>query len=383
MSITSIYTYRSNAIRIITGDVLRKIISLLPVIFTLFITVSIISCGEDESIEILSVDPPNGTTISIDSTITVTFNLSPDNLTVSHGEVTQNEETITISGPFSLGKLEVELNWDGGNRRIIYTVEKDAGIPEGMVLIPEGEFQLGSISGDAGNVEQEGNTVYINAFYIDIYEVTNAQYKEFVDANPDWKKDSINPRFHDGNYLVNWTNDSFPNGKADHPVNYVSWYAASAYAQWVNKRLPTEAEWEKAARGGVEGQKYPWGNSIDDSKVNYSLNVGITGSTTPVGDYPPNGYELYDMIGNVLEWCLDKYDKDYYVDPQRDNPFSDAVSIEEVANNYKSIGTSRSLRGGSWVESGRPRITITYRRGNDPASTSHLTGFRCAKSIKQ
>lgn len=366
----------------LTGDVLRKIISSLTIILTFLITVSIIGCGEDESIEIQSVDPPNGTTISIDSSITVTFNLPPENLTVSHGEVTHNEETVTITGPFSVGKLELELNWDGGNRRIIYTVETDADIPEGMELIPEGEFQLGSVSGEAGSVQQIGNTVNINAFYIDKYEVTNAQYKEFVDANPDWNKDNISQRFHDGNYLVNWTDNSFPNGKADHPVIYVSWYGASAYAQWVNKRLPTEAEWEKAARGGLEGQRYPWGNTIDDSKVNYSLNVGITGSTTPVGDYPPNGYELYDMIGNVLEWCLDEYDKDYYNDPQNDNPFSGNGSIEEVANNYKSINSSRSLRGGSWVESGQPRITITYRRGNDPANTSHLTGFRCAKSVK-
>jgi len=366
----------------LTGDVLRKIISSLTIILTFLITVSIIGCGEDESIEIQSVDPPNGTTISIDTSITVTFNLPPENLTVSHGEVTHNEETVTITGPFSVGKLELELNWDGGNRRIIYTVETDADIPEGMELIPEGEFQLGSVSGEAGSVQQIGNTVNINAFYIDKYEVTNAQYKEFVDANPDWNKDNISQRFHDGNYLVNWTDNSFPNGKADHPVIYVSWYGASAYAQWVNKRLPTEAEWEKAARGGLEGQRYPWGNTIDDSKVNYSLNVGITGSTTPVGDYPPNGYELYDMIGNVLEWCLDEYDKDYYNDPQNDNPFSGNGSIEEVANNYKSINSSRSLRGGSWVQSGQPRITITYRRGNDPANTSHLTGFRCAKSVK-
>lgn len=361
---------------------MKKKIFLLPIILTLFISVSIIGCGEDESIEIQSVDPPNGTTISTDSTITIIFNLPPDNLTVSHGEVTHNEETITVSGPFSLGKLELELNWDGGNRRITYTVEKEADIPEGMVLIPEGEFQLGSVSGEAGSVQQKGSPVYINAFYIDKYEVTNAQYKEFVDANPDWTKDNISSRFHDGNYLVNWTNNSFPGDKANHPVIYVSWYGASAYAQWVNKRLPTEAEWEKAARGGVEGQKYPWGNIIDDSKVNYSLNVGITGSTTPVGDYPPNGYELYDMIGNVLEWCLDEYDKDYYDEPEKDNPFSGDVSIEGTANNYKSINSSRSLRGGSWVQSGQPRITITYRRGNDPASTSHLTGFRCAKSVK-
>ena len=354
---------------------------LLPIILIFIITFSIIGCGEDDPVEIQSVDPSNGSTISTDTTITVIFNHPPDKLTVSHGEFTSADKTVTISGPFTVGRLELELTWDGGNRRITYTVENNTRIPEGMVLISEGEFMLGSISGETGNVQQRGHTVHLDSFYIDIYEVTNERYKKFVDVNPNWHKDRINSRFHDGNYLAYWANNTYPSEKEDHPVVYISWYAAAAYAEWVDKRLPTEAEWEKAARGGVEGQKYPWGNIIDDSKANYSLNVGITGSTTPVGDYPPNGYELYDMIGNVLEWCLDEYDKDYYDDPSSENPFVGASSIEDVVNNFKDINTSRALRGGSWVANGQPRITITYRRGNDPTSTSHLTGFRCAKSI--
>lgn len=343
---------------------------------------SIIGCGEDDTVEIQSVDPSDGSSISTDATITVSFNRAPQNLeVVSKGKVTTSDNTITISGPFPIGKFDIELTWEDGNRRLTFTVENKVVIPEGMVLIPEGEFQLGSVSGEAGTVEQPGHTVYLDAFYMDKYEVTNAEYKKFVDANPEWQKGTIASGFHDGNYLVNWDGNTYPSGKANHPVVSVSWYAAAAYADWVNKRLPTEAEWEKAARGSVEGQKYPWGNSIDDSKANYSLNVGLTGNTTPVGDYPPNGYGLYDIVGNVLEWCLDTYDKDFYDDPPNNNPIAGDDGIEEVVDNFKNIISSRALRGGSWSESGQPRVWITYRRGNEPARTSHLIGFRCAKSV--
>ncbi len=354
----------------------------LAIIFLCLFTFFIIGCGEDDSVEIQSVDPPDGSTISTEATITVSFNRSPQNLEVaSEGKVVTADNTITISGPFPIGKFDVELTWENGNRRLTFTVENQVVIPEGMALIPEGEFQLGSISGAGGSVEQPGHTVYLDAFYMDKYEVTNAEFKKFVDANPEWQKGTIASRFHDGNYLVNWGENTYPSGKADHPIVSVSWYAAAAYADWVNKRLPTEAEWEKAARGGVEGQKYPWGNTIDDDKANYSLNVGLTGNTTRVGDYPSNGYDLYDIVGNVLEWCLDTYDKDFYDDPPDNNPIAGNDNIDEIIESFKNIKSSRALRGGSWVESGQPRIWITYRRGNDPARTSHLIGFRCAKSL--
>ncbi len=356
----------------------------IAIILVHLFAVSMVGCGEDDSVELQSVDPPDGSTIPTDASIAVNFSGTPQNLSVSKGEVVTSDNTATISGPFPLGTLEIELTWEGGNRRLIYTVADQVGesaVPEGMVLIPEGEFQLGSISGEEGNVEQPGYKVFLDAFYMDKYEVTNADYKKFVDANPEWQKETIASRFHDGNYLVNWDGNAYPSEKADHPVVSVSWYAAAAYANWVNKRLPTEAEWEKAARGGVEGQKYPWGNSVDDSKANYTLNVGFTGSTTPVGDYPPNGYGLFDIVGNVLEWCLDTYDKGYYDDPPNKNPIAGADSIEEVLENLKNITSSRALRGGSWVENGQPRVWITYRRGNEPARTSHLIGFRCAKSV--
>ena len=116
--------------------------------------------------------------------------------------------------------------------------------PDGMVLIPAGEFEMGSDTGK--NNERPVHTVYLDAFYMDMYEVTNAQYKVFIEANPEWQKENIPPAFHDGVYLRLWDGNTYPEGKADHPVIYVSWYAAMAYAEWAGKRLPTEAEWEKA-----------------------------------------------------------------------------------------------------------------------------------------
>ena len=130
--------------------------------------------------------------------------------------------------------------------------------PEGMVPIPAGEFQMGSVDPEAANDEQPVHTVYVNAFFMDKYETTNSEYQKFVLANPHWGKDQIDKAFHDGDYLKQWNGNAYPIGKANHPVSGVSWYAAMAYALWKGKRLPTEAEWEYAARGGLAGQKYPW-----------------------------------------------------------------------------------------------------------------------------
>ncbi len=363
---------------------LNKKLFYLSIILVHLFTTLIIGCGEDDPIEIESVNPPDGSIINTDTTITVSFSNAPVNLAISKGQVNTSGNTATISGPFTLGQLNIELSWEGGNRQLTYTVEAEAmddEVPEGMVLIPEGEYKMGSLTGEAGNVEVPGHVVFIDAFYMDIYEVTNASYKKFIDDNPEWQQDQIDSKYHDGNYLANWSDNSYPIGKENHPVVSISWYAAVAYARWIGKRLPTEAEWEKAARGGVESQKYPWGNSIDESKANYTLNVGLTGSTTPVGDFPANDYGLHDMIGNVLEWCSDKYDRNFYENPPKSNPIGGTESIQEIIDNYLDIDTSRSIRGGSWVESGQPRVWITYRRGNETSRTSHLIGFRCVKSV--
>ena len=242
-----------------------------------------------------------------------------------------------------------------------------------MVLIPAGEFQMGSNNGE--NDEKPVHTVYVDAFYMDVYEVTNAQFKAFVDANPQWRKDQIPRKYHGGSYLYHWSGNHYPNGKDNHPVVYVSWYAAMAYAQWAGKRLPTEAEWEKAARGGLQGQTYPWGNTIDASQANYGRNPG---STTSVGSYGANGYGLYDMAGNVWEWCVDVYQENFYaVSPPR-NP----VSGGSIAPPYLTDQTnsSRVLRGGSWLNDAL-YLRVAYRYWNSPTNTCGNFGFRCARAV--
>ena len=249
-------------------------------------------------------------------------------------------------------------------------------VPEGMVSIPASEFQMGSNDPEADNDEQPVHTVSIDAFFMDKYEVTNLEYQQFVLANPDWQKDRIDGGFHDGRYLKHWTGNEYPSGKADHPVVYVSWYAAMAYAQWTGKRLPTEAEWEYAARGGLSGKKYPWGDGIDSSKANYDRNVK---DTTAVGKYPPNKYGLYDMAGNVWEWCLDEYNEDFYFSSPRNNPLSGANSLNWVMNNFTSVKTARVLRGGSWSYT-PGYLRVASRGWPAPAFTVNIGGFRCARA---
>ena len=242
-----------------------------------------------------------------------------------------------------------------------------------MALIPAGRFQMGSRNGDFD--EKPVHTVYVDAFYIDKYEVTNAQYKQFVDANPEWRKQRIPRAYHNGSYLSDWNVNDYPIGKGEHPVTYVSWYAAMAYAQWAGKRLPTEAEWEKAARGGAVGQRYPWGNSIDSGKANYGTNIG---GTTRVGNYPANNYGLYDMAGNVREWCLDAYQGGFYKSSHRRNPLAGGT-LSEVVARFTNLKGSRVLRGGSWgSQAGGTRVAD--RLGYAPTYAYPYVGFRCVKS---
>ena len=246
----------------------------------------------------------------------------------------------------------------------------------GMVLIPAGEFQMGSNAPEAYNNEQPVHPVYVDAFFMDEYEVTNLEYQKFVLANPRWSKDRIERGFYDGYYLYSWNGNDYPGGKANHPVVAVSWYAAMAYAVWVEKRLPTEAEWEYAARGGLSGKAYPWGDVIDSGKANYGGNVG---DTTAVGKYPPNGYGLYDMAGNVWELCLDEYDSGFYAHSQRNNPISGANSADWVIINFTNVTTSRVLRGGSWYNV--PRfLRAAARVWGSPSAAGDDVGFRCARS---
>ena len=261
------------------------------------------------------------------------------------------------------------------------TVPQQPPAPEGMVLIPAGEFEMGSEDAEARPNEQPIHTVYIDAFYMDTHEVTNLDYKKFVLANRQWQKGRIPKALHNGNYLKHWTGNNYPTGKANHPVTYVSWYAAMAYAKWAGKRLPTEAEWEKAARGGKSGLKYPWGNTVSSGRANYGRHIG---DTTAVGKYPANGYGLYDMVGNVWEWCLDASDENFYFSSPRRNPLSDVNTLSNanlIIDDYTNAKSSRVLRGGSWFFSAAV-VRVAYRASlTAPTVTSNDFGFRCARSV--
>ena len=290
------------------------------------------------------------------------------------------------------------------------------------MLIPAGTFQMGSADEDARDNEQPVHTVHLDAFYMDTYEVTNAQFKAFVDANPHWQKDRIEDRFHDrdylGDYLGGWSGNNYLSGKANHPVTDVNWYAAMAYAEWAGKRLPTEAEWEYAARGGLAGKIYAWGDTISAAYGNYysesvptkSSNFGR--GTTVVGQYAANGYGLYDMTGNVWEWCLDEYDAGFYGkshnsrNPISDartiqwllenftsspfydkshnsrNPISGARTFQWLLENFTSIPTDiyRVVRGGAWHVS-PPSLRVARRAGSWPTSANIFLGFRCARAV--
>jgi len=227
-------------------------------------------------------------------------------------------------------------------------------ITEELVLIPGGEFLMGSDSeGDHSPVHK----VYVDSFYMDKYEVTNAQYLEFCEAA--------------GHRLADfWAMDGFRCGPnyPNHPVVTVSWRDAVAYAAWCGKRLPTEAEWEYAARGGLMGMSYPNGETLHPSHGNY--NQSGKGGPVAIGSYPANGFGLHDMQGNVVEWVWDYYDADYYSSSLSANPQGPAS------------GKFRVIRGGGW-HSG-PYCNRVYFRNALPANwVDFNVGFRCAKDFEK
>ncbi|QPJ61091.1 MAG: formylglycine-generating enzyme family protein [Candidatus Nitronauta litoralis] len=234
-----------------------------------------------------------------------------------------------------------------------------AQAPAGMIYIPEGYFPMGTNSGNSED-QQPMHYVYTSAFYIDRQEVSNAQYKKFLDATSHTK-----PRF--------WDDVRF--NQPDLPVVGVSWFDAMAYARWKGGRLPTEAEWEKAARGN-DGRMYPWGAKWERGFHLYFINVyGVEDNypfTGPV-DYFESGaspFGLLNTAGNVWEWCLDWYDKDYYqVSPELDPQGPDKKRMKVI-------------RGGSWVNT-IDDISLTRRGRNFPHIKNSLYGFRIVVPVTQ
>ena len=224
------------------------------------------------------------------------------------------------------------------------------------VWIQPGSFQMGAVEGDdeAGEGEKPQHPVTISkglwlakspvtvAAYKRFAEETRAEMPETPDFNPGWQKE-------------------------DHPIVEVSWDEAVAYCQWAVGRLPTEAEWEYAARGGKSGLVYPWGNEINEGNAKYG-----SGGTSPVESYPANGFGLYDMAGNVWEWCSDWYDDNYY------------SQSPDKAPQGPSRGELRVLRGGSWVNAWvyyPGDLSASNRDRNVPGNRVNNVGFRCAREV--
>jgi serine/threonine protein kinase/formylglycine-generating enzyme required for sulfatase activity len=226
-----------------------------------------------------------------------------------------------------------------------------------MVFVPEGEFNMGSNNGESG--EQPVHTVYLDAFWIDKTEVTNLMYEKCVSA---------------GACQAPFSSKSFSRSTyygdpqfADYPVIFMDWSKAQSYCQWAGGRLPSEAEWEKDARG-TDGRTYPWGNdSPGKSLLNYNM---VVGDTTIVGNYLAGAspYGALDMAGNVWEWVNDWYGETYYRDSPQSNPQG------------PSSGTYRVLRGGTW-DSNDNGVRSADRSLFIPTNTDIHIGFRCSRSL--
>ncbi len=226
-----------------------------------------------------------------------------------------------------------------------------------MAPIPAGTFTMGRTkltSDDKTNMrphvlldDRPAHKVTISAFQLGKHEVTNAQYQVFVE------KTKHRAPYH-------WTGPH----PADFPVYNVSWDDANAYCQWKGERLPTEAEWEYAARGGKEAMDYPWGDKLDTKLARFNVATG----PGPVAKFPPNAFGLYDMAGNVSEWTADWFDGAYYQNGPTVDPKGPAT------------GEYKVIRGGAWSDNGK-RITVFFRNWVRPDQRTPNIGFRCASQI--
>lgn len=237
-----------------------------------------------------------------------------------------------------------------------WSMAAEAAAKQDMTLIPRGEFTMGSHE----HADEAAHQVVLDPYYIDKYEVSNARYKEFITA-----AGHPAPAYWDDPRL----------SKPNQPVVGVSWNDATAFCKWESKRLPTEAEWERAAKGPEGDNHYPWGHKLDSTKANYGQNVG---RTMPVDSYPDgvNGFGVYNMAGNVFEWVSDWYDPKYYKQSVALNPQG-----PEKGYNFANQGPVKVLRGGSWLAP-ETSLHTSHRFWNQPENNSYGVGlgFRCAKS---
>jgi formylglycine-generating enzyme len=308
---------------------------------------------------------------------------------------------------------------------IVASSRKPETPPPGMIWIPGGTFQMGSSSAEFKGEAEPIHAVAVPGFWMDATEVTNEQFAEFVKATgyvtvaekvpdaaqfPDVPKDKLKPfsavftpptsdtparRMDDWwkpVYGADWKHPDGPGssitGKEKYPVVHISWVDAQAYATWAGKRLPTEAEWEFAARGGLDGKTFAWGdefkpggksmaNTWQGTFPNQNLTEDGHRTAAPVGSYPPNGYGLYDMAGNVWEWCSDWYSRDYFKNSPKDNPKGPESSLDPMDPKSKR----KVQKGGSFLcaENYCARYQVGARHSGEMESAADHIGFRCVK----
>ncbi|TAJ07953.1 MAG: formylglycine-generating enzyme family protein [Nitrospirae bacterium] len=283
---------------------------------------------------------------------------------------------VLANAAWGLDTQDITVEWTSEGKKIAMERAKTWPTKDDMVSVPAGTFLMGSdkkTDRNAYAAERPQRMVYLNAFKIDKYEVTALQYLKFVLAQD--RPPQVDWRYDGGNFQA---------GMAHHPIMHVSWYDADAYCRWAGKRLPTEAEWEKAARG-EDGRMNPWGNqSAGLSRANF----GRTGLSGPVRDrperllmYPPiiavdkydnavSPYGAHQMMGNVAEWVADWYEKDYYAAAPDRNPQG------------PDRGTQKAFRGGGWMDS-TTTMRAAMRNGTDPTTKINWLGFRCAHDTQE
>jgi len=248
------------------------------------------------------------------------------------------------------------------------------GIPSGAVADLRARYAL-RFPGSFEN-EVPAHRVTLGDFELDRHEVTKAQFAFFVAERPEWRKERLPAASHNGRYLEDWTDGRHPGGQGANPVVFVTWQAAQAYCRWAGGRLPTEAEWEFAARGGGDAE-FPWGDSPPSpDRANY----GASGHGRPVtvGSYPPNRLGLFDMAGNVWELVLDAWQDRYTESSQPDPVAGGPVTDEELVR----VKGRRVLRGGSFGAS-VVNLRTRWRDSHETANAAAFVGFRCAYPVSR
>jgi len=259
------------------------------------------------------------------------------------------------NGTLTMEKFRLDIaSYDIGRRSPVTPLYEKRTAIDGMVqvYVPEGEFLMGKGDGYK-NADSPQHTVFLDAFWIDKVEVSNAMYIKCMRAG------FCTGLVSDNIYYQYWV-------YRNHPVTYITWDQANAYCKWAGRRLPTEAEWEKAARG-TDGRMYPWGDEAPNPRL-ANFSGSMIHEAVPVYRYPlgASPYGALNMSGNVREWVADWYDLKYYLSSPRTNPAGPEMGLE------------KSMRSGSYNEDGR-EIAVTYRYRHEPQSAGLSRGFRCAQ----